>query len=282
MPAIIFCITIALIVGYSWRDTHFASPSVVGYGFSVAYRRFLAVSAGITIGVIGSLLPTPLSGRTMIRTTCSRTVTELGQLHTDLQEYAYRRLHSVPGCRGKPEESIGLRQIAIQVKLNATKAQIAVQRFEPPLQGNWPGVLYSDLVALQVELIDLYGSFHSLLQQLEPIWVESLLERNGWSDVHFVADQFAVIYMCANATKTGNALPQVTPSPLVDRFYTRMAGLKIAKVNRHGIPRDVDTETLHDWQYALYAIGCTLSFAICYVHSPLSIFRLFYRELTCN
>jgi Aromatic acid exporter family member 2 len=224
------------------------------------------VSAGITIGVIGSLLPTPLSGRSMIRSTCSRTIAELGQLHSDLQEYSCRRLHAVHGSQGKPEESIGLRQIAIQVKLNATKAQIALQKFEPPLQGSWPGILYSELVALQVELIDLYGSFHSLLQQLEPVWVESLLSRTGWLDVHFVADHFAVIYMCANATKTGNALPQVTPSPLVDRFYTRMKGLKIAKVDRKGISRDVDAETLHDWQYALYAIGCTLSFAICYVY----------------
>jgi len=201
----------------------------------------------------------------MIRATCSRTITELGQLHSDLQEYAHRRLHSIPGSQGKPEQSIRLRQIAIQVKLNATKAQIALQKFEQPLQGRWPGILYSDLVALQAELIDLYGSFHSLLQQLEPVWVESLLSSNGWSDVHFLADHFPVLYMCANATKTGNALPQVSPSPLVDRFHTRMEGLKIAKINRRGISREVDTETLHDWQYALYAIGCTLSFAICYV-----------------
>ena len=123
------------------------------------------------------------------------------------------------------------------------------------------------MVALQVELIDLYGSFHSLLQQLEPAWIEVLLSRNGWSDVHFVADHFAVIYMCATATKTGNALPQITPSPLVDRFYTRLEGLRITKVDQKGIPKDVDAETLRDWQYALYAIGCTLSFAICYVSS---------------
>lgn len=201
----------------------------------------------------------------MIRATCSRTILELGQLHSDLQDYANHRLHSTPGTQGKPDEAIPLRQVAIQVKLNATKQQIAVQKFEPPLQGPWPGVLYSSLVALQVELIDLYGSFHSLLQQLDPEWVEALLSRNGWSDVHFVADHFAVIYMCATATKTGNALPQITPSPLVDRFYTRLEGLRIVKVDKKGISKDVDAETLHDWQYALYAIGCTLSFAICYV-----------------
>jgi len=203
----------------------------------------------------------------MIRATCSRTITELGQLHSELQDYANRRLQATPGSQGKPDETIPVRQVAIQVKLNATKTQIAVQKFEPPLQGPWPGVLYSDLVNLQVELIDLYGSFHSLLQQLEPVWVEALLERNGWSDVHFVADHFAVIYMCATATKTGNALPQITPSPLVDRFYTRVEGLRIAKVDRKGIPQDVDADTIRDWQYSLYAIGCTLSFAICYVSS---------------
>jgi len=223
------------------------------------------VSAGLTVGLIGSLIPIPLSGRSMIRATCSRTITELGQLHSDLQDYANRRLHAAPGTHGKPDEAIPVRQVAIQAKLNATKAQIAVQKFEPPLQGPWPGILYSDMVALQVELIDLYGSFHSLLQQLEPAWIEVLLSRNGWSDVHFVADHFAVIYMCATATKTGNALPQITPSPLVDRFYTRLEGLRITKVDQKGIPKDVDAETLRDWQYALYAIGCTLSFAICYV-----------------
>lgn len=246
---------------------HFTTPAVVGYGFDVVYRRFLAVSAGIIVGLIGSLIPIPLSGRSMIRATCSRTILELGQLHSDLLDYANRRLQAVSGTQGKPDEAIPLRQLTIQAKLNATKRQIAVQKFEPPLQGPWPGVLYSNLVAVQVELINLYGSFHSLLQQLDPEWVEVLLSRNGWSDVHFVADHFAVIYMCATATKTGNALPQITPSPLVDRFYTRLDGLRIAKVNKKGLPKHADAETLHDWQYALYAIGCTLSFAICYVHS---------------
>jgi hypothetical protein len=201
----------------------------------------------------------------MIRATCSRTIAELGQLHSDLQEYAAKRGDSPPGTHGKPDESIPLRQVAIQAKLSATQKQIAVQKFEPPLQGPWPGGLYSDLVQLQVELIDLYGSFHTLLQQLEPDWIDAMLNRTGWLDVHFVADHFAVIYMCATATKTGNALPQITPSPLVDRFYTRLEGLKIAKIDRSGIPKNVDLETLQDWQYALFAIGCTLSFAICYV-----------------
>ena len=241
--------------------------SRLGYGWNVAYRRFLAVSAGITVGVIGSLLPFPVTGRSMIRATCSRTITELGQLHSDLHDYAYRRHNASPGAQGEPDEMIPLRQVAIQVKLNATKAQIGVQKFEPPLQGPWPGGLYSDMVSLEVELIDLYGSFHSLLQQLEPTWIEALLSRNGWSDVHFVADHFAVIYMCANATKTGNALPQITPAPLVDRFYTKLEGLRITKVDRKWNTREVDAETLHDWQYALYTIGCTLSFAICYVFS---------------
>jgi hypothetical protein len=232
----------------------------------VAYRRFLAVTAGITCGLIGSLLPKPLSGRTMIRATCSRTITELGQLHVDIQDYAVDRFRADPGMHAYPDQGISQRQVAIQAKLNATRAQIALQKFEPPLQGPWPRVLYSDLVFLQVELIDLYGSLHTLLQQLEPAWVEAMITRTGWLDVHFVADQFAVIYMCANAMKTGNALPQITPSPLVDRFYTRLEGLKIAKISREGIPKDVDETTLQDWQYALYAVGCTISFAICYVY----------------
>jgi Aromatic acid exporter family member 2 len=201
----------------------------------------------------------------MIRTTCSRTITELGQLHSDLQEYSTRRLHAVPGAQGQPEEAIAQRQIAIHAKLNATKAQIAIQRFEPPLRGPWPGSLYSEMVQLQVELIELYGSFHTVLQQLEPTWVDALLTRNGWLDVHFVADHFAVLYMCANATKTGNALPQITPTPLVDRFYTRIDGFRLVKADGKGISQDVDAATLRDWQYALYGIGCTISFAICYV-----------------
>jgi hypothetical protein len=267
MPAIILCMTICIIIGYSWQDTHYpyAVPSILGYGWDVAWRRFITVVAGITCGLIGSLLPKPVSGRSMIRATCSRTITEMGQLHSELQDYASRRLHSAPGTHGNPDDAIPLRQVAIQAKLNATKLQIAIQKFEPPLQGPWPRALYSDLVALQVELIDLYGSFHSLLQQLEPEWIEAMLTRSGWLDVHFVADHFAVIYMCATALKTGNALPQVTPSPLVDRFYTRLEGLRMPKIDRSGIAKDIDPETLQDWQYALYAIGCTISFAICYV-----------------
>jgi Aromatic acid exporter family member 2 len=201
----------------------------------------------------------------MIRATNSRTVCELGQLHSDLLKYAIGRSLSPCDTLGKPNEGISQRQVAIQAKLNAMKTQIEFQRFEPPLQGPWPKELYTELAGLQVELIELYGSFHSLLQKLDPAWIEALLTRAGWLDQHFVADQFAVLYMCSTAMKTGNALPQITPSPLVDRFYTRLEGLRIAKVSREGIPRDVDTKTLQDWQYALYAIGCTILFAIYYV-----------------
>lgn len=203
----------------------------------------------------------------MIRATCSRTITEIGQLHTDIQEYAAQCVHGPQDTHGKSEDAVAQRVVFISVKLNATQNQIAMQKFEPPLQGPWPAFLYSDLVALQIELIELYTSFHSLLRQLEPVWTEALLTRTGWLDVHSVADHFAVIYMCANATKTGNALPQITPSPLVDRFYTRLEGLRVAGVNQKGILDVVDHETLQDWQYALYAIGCSLAFAICYVLS---------------
>jgi Aromatic acid exporter family member 2 len=78
----------------------------------------------------------------MIRATCSRTITELGQLHTDLEDYAHRRLQAPGNTAGNPDEAIRMRQVAIQVKLNATKLQIAVQKFEPPLQGPWPQELY--------------------------------------------------------------------------------------------------------------------------------------------
>jgi hypothetical protein len=205
----------------------------------------------------------------MIRATNSRTIYEIGQLRSDLQAYALGRSNSPSGTQGKPNERISQLQVAIQAKLNATKMQIEFQRFEPPLQGPWPRDLYTDLVRVQMELIELYGSFHSLLQKLDPAWIEALLTRAGWLDQHFVADQFAVLYMCSTAMKTGNALPQITPSPLVDRFYTRLEGLRIATVSREGIPKDVDVKTLQDWQYSLYAVGCTISFAICYASTQI-------------
>lgn len=51
MTNVIFFVTAALVVGYSYQDTHLLIPSSPGWGFSVFWRRFVLV----TIGVFGAL-----------------------------------------------------------------------------------------------------------------------------------------------------------------------------------------------------------------------------------
>lgn len=75
------------------------------------------------------------------------------------------------------------------------------------------------LEALQ-DLLSLLSQLNHVLVGLDKPWRRAVLERTRLSDPVFLGDLLAVITMCSTALRTGTALPQITPSPLVARFVS--------------------------------------------------------------
>lgn len=58
--------------------------------------------------------------------------------------------------------------------------------------------------------------------------------------------------MIATALRTGEPLPQITPCPLVDRFYFKYHGFNVIHKDAEddfGLPRSLTVDTLENEQY---------------------------------
>jgi len=105
---------------------------------------------------------------------------------------------------------------------------------------------------------------------MEPAWSRALLKRTRFTDPDFQGDILAVISqilsapsrslihtypisgMVASSLRTGNPLPQITPTPLLDRFMLKYHGLDIIHKESeedYGLPRALTLDTLQDEQY---------------------------------
>jgi hypothetical protein len=110
-----------------------------------------------------------------------------------------------------------------------------------------------------------------VIEHLEPTWTRALLRRVRFTDPDFQGDMLAVISeayiavysavadkwlrylaMIASSLRTGTPLPQITPTPLLDRFMLKYHGLDIIHKESeedYGLPRSLTLETLQSEQY---------------------------------
>jgi hypothetical protein len=75
-------------MGYSYQDQHIATPGNPGFGWEVAWRRFLLVTAGVVAAGIFSLLPPSVTIRRDERTAMATTASELGTMYCDIISFA--------------------------------------------------------------------------------------------------------------------------------------------------------------------------------------------------
>lgn len=259
MPAVIFCVTAALTVTYSWKSNHEPGVVTLGIGWDVAYRRFLTVAAGITVAFIFSFLPQPRTAKYAVRKNIGNTLIDIGSIHCEISNFARRPVHN------HIDPDIQSKVLNLSNTIQSLIGRLNMVNFEPSFKGRWPMEKYQLLCKTQLELVDLLNSLMTTITTLEDRWLFALLYRVGWLDHKFVADQLAVLYMSSNALQTGNPLPQVVPSPLVDRFFTTSGdvflppGLNDAPVP---IPKAMEYELLNNMQYLNFAVGCTIAYAV--------------------
>lgn len=76
-------VTMALVVGYSWVDSHLALLVNSGIGVDVAWKRALLVLVGFAAAFIISLFPKPTSARKIVRLRAAKIVDALADLYMD-------------------------------------------------------------------------------------------------------------------------------------------------------------------------------------------------------
>ncbi|CDO69808.1 hypothetical protein BN946_scf184803.g6 [Trametes cinnabarina] len=259
MTNIIFFVTAALVLGFSWQNTHTLLPFKF-MGWQLAWRRFVLVVCGVTAAFLFSFLPPSTTLRKYQRKTMSTTVSELGAVYCSIVSFANTREHQEV-ARGEIVQSL----VAIRLKLKRSLVLKTNIVYEFSLRGRWPSSRYQKILDLQLQIAYLLSHLMSVVEHLEPAWSRAFLRRTRFLDADFQGDVLAVISMISTALRTGNPLPQITPCPLLDRFMVHTHGLNVIRQEAdddYGLPRTMTIDTLENEQYLCFSVGVTTAFGI--------------------
>ncbi|KAJ9122481.1 hypothetical protein QFC22_001909 [Naganishia vaughanmartiniae] len=140
LAGIIFGVSAALVVSYSWINTHLLQTTNLTYGWNVAYTRFIAVTIGITAAWIISALPPTRSARKGIRRSYAGTVKEMGAMFCDIiSEMLDPYYVELPDSDCTTRKKV----LAMKRRLVKLKARHANIGFELSFKGVWPADRYS-------------------------------------------------------------------------------------------------------------------------------------------
>ncbi|KAG5361848.1 hypothetical protein CJU90_3309 [Yarrowia sp. C11] len=253
MPQIVMVVTTVIILGMSWTDgTGVTTPSI-GLGFAVAWKRFVTVVIGLSYGFICTLIPHPVTGKKIIRTTLASIIKDTGTLYCRISDFAVGRL-------AHPNKDVDLNNdpifksiVGAQNRVAGTQFLASMVMYEPSLQGQWPSKVYREITTIVSELVELHHHLYIVLRRIEDprYWLPHLLDLVGWGDQPLMSHYFAVLYMAQGALYDGSPLPQVTPAMLMVEHLDHLEGLFKTSFDleaRHAMGENIglDIEPHHD------------------------------------
>ncbi|KAF9521875.1 hypothetical protein CPB83DRAFT_840925 [Crepidotus variabilis] len=245
MTNIIFFVTTVLVIGYSYQDAILLLPGSPGFGYTVAWRRFVLVTAGVTAAFYQRHL-------------LSTTSCELGSIYCSILSFANSK-------HDGDKHEILASLIAVRNKLKRSTELRSKVQYEFSFRGRWPMNRYRKIAELQMAIAYSLSHLISVIKHLEPSWTIAFLRRTRFLDPDFQGDLLAVISMVSNSLRTGSPLPQITPCPLLDRFTLRYHGLNVihkeAKED-YGLPRTLTLDTLRNEQYLIFCVGVATAYSI--------------------
>ncbi|CEH17238.1 Predicted membrane protein [Ceraceosorus bombacis] len=287
ITSIITCVTVALVLGYSLKDSTNPTFGFRGVGWTVAWRRFVGVLIGTGAALVMAILPPSSTLRKYQRLGHAATISELCQLYCDVVAYA-----SAPHHPDRSPTELTKRLLATRSKLRRLALTRSVVTYEFSLRGKWPVKRYEELSAVAMELSKLLSHAVTVTEKLGEGYSAALLRKTRFLDPGFLADCISVLSLCATALRSGEPLPQVMPV-LMDRLLVRGTSYELTDVSDEGkdaspnvaasemhtaesivgdasppahdayrLPKHVDMATLQSEQYQAFAVGMTIAFGI--------------------
>ncbi|RLL93009.1 hypothetical protein CFD26_101212 [Aspergillus turcosus] len=232
--------TFFLVIGYSFADTQIPQYGNPGVGYSVFWRRLVLVFVGFAAALIVQVFPRPPSAARHICTSLSNTLRRL----TD--HYAL-----LLSCWARPNNDPRMaEQLSIEVaeRLAGLNGPIALLGLE--FSGSaFDSASLRQVQALCQTLNQNLGRLLLLSATLPLELQERLARTSGVLEQRAIADVMAVLGVVAQAIKTGDALPEVLPTPLTKRCYEYWRGAQLTEV------MPLQTELIREKAYRRYCVG---------------------------
>ncbi|GAA6035596.1 hypothetical protein JCM8097_004920 [Rhodosporidiobolus ruineniae] len=266
MTAILPAVTAQLVIGYSWQDAHNPALSSVGWGWDVAWKRFVCVMIGISIAFLAAFLPPATRQKVTIRRTYAKVINRMGDVVAQILSFALTKDGPV-----KPPHVIVRNLAALRQRVNKTVQARAMARYELSLQGEWPAELYASLQTLQMEMLDMLGQLAGVISKLDQRWTRALLHRTQLANPRFLQDLMSTLQLVSSALDHGTPLPFVY-NPLLERFLKSPEAVAAGHAYGYdvvlgddeieGLPQHVDLKTICSLDYLRFSSGVSQAYAI--------------------
>ncbi|KAL3462023.1 hypothetical protein BJX64DRAFT_259817 [Aspergillus heterothallicus] len=207
--AIIGAATFLLTVAYSYVDTHVPAYGNPGVGYNVFWRRLLLVLIGVGAATIVQIFPRPPSAARHITKTLSRSFRTLSD-HYALLLSCWNHPH--PDARALVEPIwMELSEVLhlLQDPIRNLRWEFSSSRFDSASLGQVRQICHvmnNSLARLLVASTILSGEYR-----------DRLVQKTGMLDHRCIGEVMAVLGICEQALRTGDAPPEVLPTPLVRR-----------------------------------------------------------------
>ncbi|KAE8146056.1 hypothetical protein BDV25DRAFT_56845 [Aspergillus avenaceus] len=213
MAAIMGGATFALVIGFSYDDTHLAQYGLPGHGYEAFWKRLVTVLLGFVAAFIVQIFPRPPSATRHICKTLSNTIRTLSDHYSLLLSYWGR-------SDARSPTGVVAEQITIDVAetLLSIQGSIRLLRFEMTL-GPFHRDALSNLHILCQTMNQALGRLLILSASLPRHFQERLAQSVGMLDDHSIGDIMAVLGIIEHSLESGLPLPERLPTPLVKRCF---------------------------------------------------------------
>ncbi|KOC15609.1 hypothetical protein AFLA70_269g001731 [Aspergillus flavus AF70] len=231
--------TFMLVVAYSYDDTHIPSYGNPGVGYTVFWRRLLLVLIGVGAATIVQMFPRPPSAARHICKTLSHTVRTLSDHYALLLS-----------CWGRSRHDG--RVLAEPISLQLTEGLVMLDGPIDMLRFDFSSSRFdSESLARVKRLCHIMnrtlGQLLLLSGTLPNEFQHRLAQQTALLDHQCIGEIMAVLGMCEQALKTGDALPEILPTPLVRRAFDYWQS--------HPAEIDFSPETVRDENYRRFCVA---------------------------
>lgn len=204
-----------------------------GYGYTVFWRRLLLVLIGVAASIIVQILPRPVSATRHVCQALSKSIRRLCD--------HYALLLSSLGETENPGLQLVVSQISIELSasLNALNMLIALIKFEISTT-NFDSAALGKIKALCLEINYALGRMLYITSSLSLEYQKLLSNHVGLRSHHAIGDVMAVLGVIEQSLKTGDALPEVLPTPLVKRCFDHWANSDLDLIMSRERVRDAE------------------------------------------